>query len=205
MTCKAVLLAGASHTGKSTLATLLGRRPGWPVLSSDTMACNPGRPWPDPRPHVVECFATLSADSLETLLRHHHENVAPLVEMHLDRALQAGPVVLEGSAIRPGLTACPGGAVMIALHLAPEAQAARIAAGSELAQLSGARKAAVEGFLNRSLRDNAAVIRAASKAGTACFDAADHALSEKLRPLIARNGRPFPPGPTGSDAAPVRP
>lgn len=42
---RVILIGGASHTGKSTLAQALASHLGWNYRSTDKLARHPGRPW----------------------------------------------------------------------------------------------------------------------------------------------------------------
>ena len=86
-------------------------QPGWGgnVLSTDSLARHPGRPWkpaPEKVPdHVAEHYLSLSVDELlEDVLRHYRVIVWPkaeeIVASHSHDTSGAG-VVLEGSALWP--------------------------------------------------------------------------------------------------------
>lgn len=49
---KVILIGGALHAGKSTLAKTLALKLGWRYVSTDSLARHPGRPW-KPKPNRV--------------------------------------------------------------------------------------------------------------------------------------------------------
>lgn len=95
--------------GKSTCAAIIGRQMPADVMTTDTLARHPGRPWPRDRipPHVAEHYRSLSpADLLASVLAHYRDVIWPMaVEMIEDHvaAPDAGVLVLEGSALLPEL------------------------------------------------------------------------------------------------------
>ncbi|XUY25583.1 hypothetical protein RMR21_008110 [Agrobacterium sp. rho-8.1] len=103
MTARIILLGGASHVGKSTLATDMARHPGWRNLSTDSLARHPGRPWQTAPhvvpPHVVEHYRDLDVEALMQSVLHHYRAmwgtlVLPLIE-------REEGLVMEGSALLP--------------------------------------------------------------------------------------------------------
>jgi 2-phosphoglycerate kinase len=108
---KLILIGGASHVGKSTLAQSLAAHLNWNYCSTDKMARHPGRPWQpkstDIPKHVVEHYQLLSADRLiEDVIDHYHENVWHSIEdiiiSHVDNP-SSEKMVIEGSALLPEL------------------------------------------------------------------------------------------------------
>ena len=82
---KLLLIGGASHVGKSTLAQSFASHLRWNYFSTDKLARHPGRPWqekskPIPK-HVADHYQLLSADELiEDVLDHYRKNVWPLID-----------------------------------------------------------------------------------------------------------------------------
>ena len=108
---KLVLIGGASHVGKSTLAQSLASHLNWNYYSTDKLARHPGRPWRSeskeiPK-HVVDHYQLLLADELiEDVLHHYRKNVWPLIKdiiISHSTDISSNNVVLEGSAILPEL------------------------------------------------------------------------------------------------------
>jgi len=109
---RVLLIGGTSHVGKSTLAGALGAQLGWTVLSTDSLARHPGRPWrtaPDVVPlHVVDHYSNLQIDELIADVQAHYRRLRPRIEgliaEHAHDAAAEG-FVLEGSALLPELLA----------------------------------------------------------------------------------------------------
>lgn len=106
-----LLIGGASHVGKSTLAQCLASHLNWNCLSTDKLARHPGRPWrvghKDSPSHVIRYYQLLAADELlQDTLRHYRENVWPtilnIVDFHTNDT-SSKRIVMEGSALLPDL------------------------------------------------------------------------------------------------------
>jgi predicted kinase len=186
-----LLIAGTSHTGKSTLAAAIGGRFGWRVFTTDKLGRHPGRPWPDVLPCNAEYYTQLSAASIYQFLLHLHQNLWPAV-MRLIHDMRAYgvPFVLEGSALRAEYLASrswPGTAI-IQLHADHEVIRARIHRQSGYATLSEDHQAIVDRFIERSLRDNDENLAAARRHGLPCLDIADPAaldhFTERFRDRV---------------------
>lgn len=161
-----ILIGGSSHAGKSTLARKIAEERGGAVLSTDTLARHPGRPWGDvgQRPHVIEHYLTLSPEELlADVLRHYRENVWPQVVEAIESA--NGPLVIEGSALWPESVATlqKEGVSAVFLTASDDLLRQRIHAESRFDELSGQERELVEKFLARTLlysrRMNEAVAR----------------------------------------------
>jgi 2-phosphoglycerate kinase len=106
-----ILIGGASHTGKSTLARLLADHFHWNYCATDKLARHPGRPWQpqftDIPKHIVDHYYLLSATELiEDVVNHYHQNVWPQIAeivttQVIDRQDQG--TIIEGSALLPEL------------------------------------------------------------------------------------------------------
>ncbi|MGL4237971.1 hypothetical protein [Tabrizicola sp.] len=178
-----VLIAGSSHTGKTTLARRIAETLGWTVVSTDTLARHPGRPWPEVRKPVAEYYSTLTAETIYWFLRVHHENMWPLLLGAIDDAQSAAkPTVFEGSALRPEYVArrMSAGIVGICLHADAEFLQNRMRSESEYSTFGPERKAIIDKFIDRSLRDNAEILEAARTHGLICVDAGDADAIERL-------------------------
>jgi shikimate kinase len=152
-----ILLGGSSHAGKSTLARALADAMGGEVLSTDTLARHPGRPWGEVgrRPHVIEHYLTLSVEELlEDVLRHYRENVWPQVVEAIESA--SGPLVIEGSALWPESVATlqREGVSAVFLTASDDLFRRRIHAESRFDELAGSERELVEKFLARTLLYN---------------------------------------------------
>ncbi len=180
----ALLVSGASHTGKSTFAGSIGEACGWSVLSTDRIARHPGRPWPQVATHVAEFYSRLSDETIFQFLLQHHQNMWPAI-----RRLVCGlgaekiPFVLEGSALRPEYVAGLAGAVTEVVHLYSEGEflADRILRNSHYVELEPSQKHLVDKFVDRSLRDNELGLMAARGHGIQCIDVQDETTVERIR------------------------
>ncbi len=108
---KLLLIGGASHVGKSTLARSIAAYLDWSYCSTDKLARHPGRPWQtklsDIPKHVVSHYQLLSADELiEDVLDHYRENVwrsiEDIVTSHATD-ISSENMIIEGSALLPDL------------------------------------------------------------------------------------------------------
>ena len=109
---RVLLIGGTSHAGKSTLVRALGAHLGWTVVSTDSLARHPGRPWrtpPDVVPlHVVDHYGNLQIDELIADVQAHYRRLRPRIEgLIAEHAYDAAAegFVLEGSALLPELLA----------------------------------------------------------------------------------------------------
>jgi 2-phosphoglycerate kinase len=108
---KLILIGGASHTGKSTLARSLADHLNWNYCSTDKLARHPGRPWQtqltDIPQHVVDHYQLLSSTELiEDVLNHYRQNVWPQIEQIVNNAatnIAESGTIIEGSALLPEL------------------------------------------------------------------------------------------------------
>lgn len=183
-----ILIGGASHVGKSTLAQELGAILGMDAFSTDKMARHPGRPWPKVPPHVAEFYTALSPESIFTFLLHHHTNMWPGIESFLEKRLHSkDPCILEGSALRPEFLASVSSEYNKAFCLiASDAFIEeRIRANSNYVDLDSKTRRLVDVFLARSLQDNAAVIKAAEHHSIECVNTAEPEAIARLTNELA--------------------
>ena len=181
------LIAGTSHVGKSSLAATIADAVGCAVWATDSMARHPGRPWPVPPPHVAEFYARMSADSIYQFLLHHHQNMWPMIAGAV--AQSQGPCIWEGSALRPEYLAGLAGTgnLALCLHAPDDVVRQRIHASCGYRDLEATHQGLVDAFVERSVRDNRAQVRAARAAGITCVDSAEpDAVAALCRDLIGR-------------------
>ena len=162
------LLGGSSHVGKSTIARKIAEEQGGEVLSTDTLARHPGRPWGEVgrRPHVIEHYLTLSVEQLlADVLRHYRENVWPQVVEAIKSA--KGPLVIEGSALWPESVATlqKEGVSAVFLTASDDLFRRRIHAESRFDELVGTERELVEKFLARTLLYNERMNEAVARLG----------------------------------------
>ncbi len=189
----AILIAGASHTGKSTLAGRIGAALNWPVLSTDGMARHPGRPWPEVRPEVAEFYDRLGDDTIHWFLRVHHQNMRPGLVRLLEDAALGNPLVLEGSALRPDLLAMLRSDRVATICLTGQADvlAARIRTATGYDGLDPGQRRLVDRFITRSQRDNDLYREEAGDLGLLSADtgnpgAVDQACTDLIAWAVAR-------------------
>ncbi len=179
MSGQAILIGGTSHTGKSTLAQSFGAALGWPVISTDDLARHPGRPWPRPKPHVTECYTKLSTETLVTLLHHHHQTLRPL----LVQKAEAGPVVIEGNAVRPEFWPNPVPHICLRLCLiGSERDLTQRINHSAVGTGHLKNVTLVESFLARTLHDQNHLLTAAQKYGWDIASLSDSVTADDLVP-----------------------
>ena len=155
---RCILIGGSSHVGKSTLAAAWASALGWQVVSTDSLARHPGRPWPvagrKVPAHVVEHYRTLSDGQLLESNLVHYRGMWPTIE-RLVRTHAEAPtsgLVLEGSGCWPDEAATLGlprvGAVW--LTTTGELISRRIRRQSGYADADAAGRLLIERFICRS-------------------------------------------------------
>ncbi|MBZ6076472.1 hypothetical protein [Microvirga puerhi] len=178
-----LLLLGTSHVGKSTCAHDLGNATEWPVISTDKLGRHPGRPWTGVPDAVTEFYLRLTDATIHWFLRVHHENMRPFIRETIKAAREAGRgFILEGSALRPEYLSDweIGEALVICLHAESDALRERIEKGSAHSQQSDQTKRAIDKFVERSIRENEALVASANKQGIRLVDVTDLADLERL-------------------------
>ncbi|WP_159592577.1 hypothetical protein [Chelativorans xinjiangense] len=178
-----LLIFGSSYVGKSTLAERLGRALAWRVVSSDSLARHPGRPWPEVRAPVAEYYSRLTDDTIYWFLRTHHENMWPLVGQKIDAERGAkGGFVLEGSALRPEyiVTVDCSDLLVVGLHADRDFLQERMRSESLYRHQDDRNKVIFDKFIERSLRDNAAVCDAANRYGLRLVNVAAVGAHDRL-------------------------
>jgi 2-phosphoglycerate kinase len=159
-----LLIGGASHVGKSTLAQRLAADRGWDYRATDQLARHPGRPWqakPKQVPnHVADHYRLLSADELVAdVLRHYREMVWPSIAAIVnDRATDR--LILEGSALLPELVNTLNLANIAAIWLTAtnEFLSGRINAESDYGSRSPSEKILIDQFVARKNLFNERII-----------------------------------------------
>ena len=177
---KVILIGGASHVGKSTVAERMGTEMGWSVISTDSLARHPGRPWrpqPDVVPdHVAEHYLSLSVDELlSDVLRHYRVNVWPKVEeivvSYSNDAPGAG-VIVEGSALWPefAIGLHSDGVAALWLTASRDVLTQRIYGESLYHSKTVRGKMMIDKFLERTLAYDALMVEVAGRHGLALVD-----------------------------------
>lgn len=196
---RVILIGGSSHVGKSTLARSLADTLGWRMLSTDTMARHPGRPWRSPPErvpdHVSEHYLTLSVGELITdVLDHYRINVWPKVQTLIRSVTtEASPdrLILEGSALWPESVATLSfdGLAALWLTASDETLRRRIHRESRYRSLSATERLMVDAFLDRTLAYNQQMIHVIDRLGFLRIDVLQSGVAELAdRCLTALNG-----------------
>jgi 2-phosphoglycerate kinase len=100
------LIGGTSHSGKSTLGELLATTIHAKLLSTDSLARHPGRPWknhPEVVPsHVQEHYSSLEVEAPVADVYTHYEKLWPTISSIIESHIQTSTkLVMEGSALLP--------------------------------------------------------------------------------------------------------
>lgn len=145
---------------------------GWPVISTDKLGRHPGRPWTGVPAPVTEFYLNLSDDAVYWFLRVHHENMRPVIRTAVQDAQKRGDFILEGAALRPEYLADweVSDALAVCLHADDSVLRERISAGSRYSERSRETKLAIDMFIERSLRENGALVEAAKQYGLYLID-----------------------------------
>ena len=154
-----ILIGGTSHTGKSTLADTIALATGGRVVSTDSLARHPGRPWPQVRAHVAEFYQQLSAPTIFQFLLIHHTNMWPGIRSLIEQQQNGSdptPLILEGSAVRPEFVAeLPSTRLRaVWLYAGDDFLNQRMSAASDYQQAGKVMQKIIAQFMDRSLTDN---------------------------------------------------
>jgi len=179
----AILIAGSSHVGKTTLAKKVSDALDWQMISTDGLARHPGRPWPTVRPEVAEFYASLTPETIYWFLRVHHENMWPGIRRLIDKEIEAGkPFVLEGSALRPEFVAplLSGFVAGVCLYGEEDFLRARMRAEAGYEAADPGTRVIMDKFIERSVRDNSEIRAAAKEGGLRLVNVADPSAVEGI-------------------------
>jgi 2-phosphoglycerate kinase len=188
----AVLVLGTSHVGKSSCARELSNVIGWPVISTDKLGRHPGRPWTNVPAPVTEFYLNLSDEAIHWFLRVHHENMHPVIRAAIQDARRRGAFILEGAALRPEYLVDwgVGDALVICLHADESILRERISAGSRYSEQPKETKLAIDMFIERSLRENVALVEAAKQHGLKLIDVStsesEYSIARQMETLLAK-------------------
>lgn len=180
---RSLFLLGTSHVGKSTSACALGAAAGVAVISTDKLGRHPGRPWAGAPHEVLEFYQNLNNNTIHWLLRAHHENMRAIIQNRVREMFQASRAfVLEGSALRPEYLSAwdIDDALSICLHADDNTLRRRIEVASNRSAQGKPMKIAIDKFIERSLRENAALAEAAERHGVTLFDVTHITSAESL-------------------------
>lgn len=195
----AILIAGTSHVGKSTLAGKLAGRLGWASMSTDGLGRHPGRPWLGVPAPVIEFYERLTPETIHWFLKVHHENMWRQVRPMIEAERAAGRrFVLEGAALRPEYVAplLSDEVFGVLLHAPDDFLLKRMRAASGYETRAPAERIPIDAFIDRSLRENAALRDAAREVGLRMVDVSDEqAMATLFDELVSRATVSQIPGP----------
>ncbi|BAZ08579.1 hypothetical protein NIES4071_03840 [Calothrix sp. NIES-4071] len=179
---RVILIGGASHTGKSTLAQALAAQLGCNYRSCDKLARHPGRPWvsaygkaiPE---HVVRHYRELSVFALFLdVLSHYSQNVIPQVEaiVHSHASEKSTEcLIIEGSALWPVFLTnlvSKKGVKAIWLTASNQLLQNRIKHGSNFFNVCENEKHLIQKFLHLTLFYNKRIREEVEHLGFICID-----------------------------------
>lgn len=183
-----ILIGGAAFVGTSHLAQRLAERLGWDTTSTDTIGRHPGMPWDGATEAVAELYGTVSAETLHWLLRIHHQNIWPAIEVRLAEARISGrPLILEGDALRPEHMqgqVMPGTEV-VCLTASEAALRDRIWSASRHTEADSALRRQIRAYLDRTLLDNQTMVDMARRHGVPVIDSGDTAAVDQWLARVA--------------------
>ena len=171
-----LLISGSSNVGQTTFATRLAQQLGCNVISTDSLARHPGRPWPDVRLPVAEYYARLSPETIYWFLKVHHENMWPSILQRIEAERRAQTCfVFEGSALRPEYIAplISGEWLGIFLYADNDSLRERMRSEAKYSQADKGRRNIIDKFIDRSLRDNSEMHAVARGHGMRAVDTSD--------------------------------
>ena len=195
---RVLLIGGASNVGKSTVAAILGARPGWTAMSTDRMARHPGRPWPvggvPVKPHVAAHYGRLSQGELIRSVLTHYRNMEPLIRSLAAKHTQGGErLVLEGSGLLPETMAELNLPDVSAVWLTTDDATfgARIRRESNHDALDAEGRTLVDAFIGRTLLYNRHMLREAARRGLAVLAVSDDAAPAEVAKMVLEAARPL--------------
>lgn len=195
---RVLLIGGSSNAGKSTVASILGARPGWTSWSTDKMARHPGRPWPvvgqPVKPHVAAHYGTFSQGELIRSVLTHYRNMEPLIRRLVENHRRDGDrLVLEGSGLLPETVATfdmpDVGAIWLTAR--DDTFRARIHRESGYDGLDAQGRALVDAFVGRTLLYNRHMLREAEARGLPVLAVSDDMLPTDVARAVLDAARPL--------------
>jgi 2-phosphoglycerate kinase len=195
---KILLIGGASHVGKSTVAQSIldsvEYSPlGYNYISTDKLARHPGRPWrsnlADIPKHVAEHYQLRSANELvDDVLNHYQNNVWPSIEDILnshvtDKSTEV--MAIEGSALLPELVVNLKFDSISSIWLTASNNflKQRIYTSSQYATKSTYEKMLVDKFCERNCLLNDRIIDTVKRLGLVSLDVENMDTSDKTMNL----------------------
>jgi 2-phosphoglycerate kinase len=162
------------------------------------MRCAPGLRGDAGRrsPQVAEYYSRLSDDTIHWFLKVHHENLWPRIEQIIeDRRRRPEPFVLEGAALRPEYIAPieVGDVSPVLLYGENDLLRQRMIEGSRCENAARTSADIISKFIERSIRENDELLKAANEIGIRCVDVAvPGALDALMQEFLHCYGRHRP-------------
>ena len=105
-TRRIILIGGTSHSGKTTVGRAMAEQLNAVLLSTDSLARHPGRPWKPAGEavpaHVVDYYTHYDLNEQLDAVITHYQHLQQRIESHVHCALaEDTPLVVEGSALLP--------------------------------------------------------------------------------------------------------
>ena len=179
---KVLLIGGASHLGKSSVAQHLSHQLSAKLVSTDKLGRHPGRPW-QKRPfvvpaHVAEHFLTLSPDQLIESVLAHRRSMWPTIEEVIRSHVESRSrekLVLEGAALLPEIVMTLKVRDVEAVWLigSDRIQQARIYQDSDYANAEPQAKIMIDKFLQRERLFNKIITDSVLKLQRAYVESSD--------------------------------
>lgn len=191
-TMSGILIAGTSHVGKSTFASRLRKALGWNLVSTDSLARHPGRPWPTIRPAVAEYYSNLSPETIYWFLKVHHENMWPLVQQQIESFGHDGQhFICEGTALRPEYLATlnASSTECICLYAEDDFLLSRMRSEAAYDRTERSLRHIIDKFIERSLRDNSELKASAQRNNIRLVNAADRIEVNELYERLLQRAR----------------
>lgn len=106
---KITLIGGTSHCGKTTFAKRMSAKYGVKLISTDSLAKHPGRPWSE-RPNnnipenVKDYYSKLSTKEMMTSVLMHYQKLWSSIRAEIEQCIRENTnLIIEGSALLPKL------------------------------------------------------------------------------------------------------
>tara|TARA_B100001146_G_C16193111_1_gene440161 strand:+ start:800 stop:1456 length:657 start_codon:yes stop_codon:yes gene_type:complete len=106
---KIILIGGTSHCGKTTLAKRMSVEHNIKLISTDSLAKHPGRPWKETPSnnipeHVKDYYSKLSTKEMMASVLMHYEKLWPTIRDIIRLCIRENTnLIIEGSALLPKL------------------------------------------------------------------------------------------------------
>lgn len=187
---RVILIGGASHTGKSTLAAVISRQLGWSLLSTDRLGRHPGRPWSTGDRavpgHVSDYYLSQQAEELLQDVLKYRRSMWPTIDHIIANRLNsadADPLIVEGAALLPECVSKIESPSVQAVFLTadPELICGRIRSSASYETKEKEERKLIDRFIERSLLFNEHVRRTARLGSVELIDTGvEYAIDQRI-------------------------